>query len=104
MIAAHCASEGSSRDIETPNRPLTSNFRLFMRLFGLLFCSQEDSIVMCFFISLELTSFSKEEEKYRNNLFADISALIAFKRLGEPLTTLLEREDLHSRLCIILKK
>jgi hypothetical protein len=38
------------------------------------------------------------EEKYRKNLFADISAMITVLRLGEPLTVMLEREDLHHRL------
>lgn len=72
VIAAHCASEGTNPDIEHPERPETSNFRLLLRLF--------------------------EDKKYNKFLYADISAMTAFLRLGEPLTTMLNRSDLHSRL------
>lgn len=75
MIAAHCASEGKGRDIDatgTKKQPTMTCFRMLLRLF--------------------------DEPKYNGLLFADISAMIGFLRLGDPLTTMLDRVDLHSRL------
>jgi hypothetical protein len=72
VIAAHCASEGSNPDIEHPERPSVSNFKLLLRLL--------------------------EDERYQNLLYADISAMTAYLRLGQPLTTMLDKNHLHSRL------
>jgi len=72
VIAAHCASEGDNIDLDSPKREKRDNFDLFLRLMN--------------------------DPKYRDLLFADISAMTAFKRLGKPLTTMLNRQDLHSRL------
>lgn len=41
-----------------------------------------------------------DDPKYAHNLFCDISTMCAFLRLGDPLTTMLERQDLHNRLGI----
>eukprot|EP01101_Sappina_pedata_P009914 TRINITY_DN6121_c0_g1_i1.p1 TRINITY_DN6121_c0_g1~~TRINITY_DN6121_c0_g1_i1.p1 ORF type:complete len:416 (-),score=119.87 TRINITY_DN6121_c0_g1_i1:128-1354(-) len=72
VIAAHCASEGSNIDLDSEDKHSESNFRLFLRLM--------------------------DEEKYKSLLYADISSMTAFKRVGEPLTTILARKDLHGRL------
>jgi hypothetical protein len=70
LIAAHCASEGSNRDLDDPSQGYVSNFQLLLRLMS----------------------------EFPDNLFCDISSMTAFRRLGEPLTTILDREDLHDRL------
>jgi hypothetical protein len=74
VIAAHCASEGYNHDLDIDSKKyiIKSNFELFLRLM--------------------------DEPKYANLLFADISALTVFKRIGEPLVTMLNRTDLHHRL------
>jgi len=72
VIAAHCASEGEGVDLDHPEQPKESNFHLFLRLM--------------------------DEPQFKDLLFADISAITAFRRLGDPLTTILDRFDLHSRL------
>jgi len=72
VIAAHCASEGKSKDFENPGNNYVSNFKLFMRLM--------------------------DDPKYKDLLYADISAVTAFMRIGEPLTTIIDRDDLHHRL------
>ena len=71
-IVAHCAGLGTSEDLEDPARPRVSNFRLFMRLM--------------------------EDRRYDGLVFGDISAMTQFNRIGEPLSTVLSREDLHARL------
>jgi len=38
------------------------------------------------------------EDRYKGLLFADISAMTQYNRIGRPLTTILQREDLHDRL------
>ena len=38
------------------------------------------------------------EKRYEGLLFADISAMTQYNRIGRPLTTILKREDLHERL------
>jgi mannonate dehydratase len=38
------------------------------------------------------------EKRYEGLLFADISAMTQYNRIGRPLTTILQREDLHERL------
>lgn len=71
VIVAHCASLGKGEDLDDPNKPEVEAFDLFVRMLG--------------------------EEKYKDLLFGDISALTQFNRCGK-LKTLLEREDLHPRL------
>jgi predicted TIM-barrel fold metal-dependent hydrolase len=72
VIAAHCASEGTCSDLDAPGHPRVDAFDLFLRLM--------------------------DDPKYKQLLFADISAMIGFKRLGKPLTTMLNRTDLHANL------
>eukprot|EP01090_Pellita_catalonica_P016311 TRINITY_DN4630_c0_g1_i2.p2 TRINITY_DN4630_c0_g1~~TRINITY_DN4630_c0_g1_i2.p2 ORF type:complete len:349 (+),score=70.79 TRINITY_DN4630_c0_g1_i2:367-1413(+) len=72
VIAAHCASEGTDIDRDSKDNKRMSSFDLFIRMM--------------------------DESKYDGLLFADISAVTAFKRLGHPLTTILNRTDLHHRL------
>jgi predicted TIM-barrel fold metal-dependent hydrolase len=71
-IVAHCAGLGTSVDLDDPARPQVSNFRLFLRLM--------------------------EEKRYEGLVFGDISAMTQANRIGEPLSTILAREDLHGRL------
>lgn len=71
VIAAHCASLGTNLDLDHPGHK-EKIFRLFMRLM--------------------------DEKKYEGLLFADISAMTQANRIGEPLTTILDRSDLHPRL------
>ena len=71
-IVAHCAGLGTSVDLDDPARKHVSNFRLFMRLM--------------------------EERRYEGLVFGDISAMTQYNRIGEPLSTVLAREDLHARL------
>lgn len=72
VVVAHCASLGMSVDLDDPGGPLVSSFDLFLRLM--------------------------DEEKYEGLLFGEISAMTQFNRVGHPLETMLEREDLHHRL------
>ena len=72
VIAAHCAGLGENPDLDHPDRRLVPNFQLFMRLM--------------------------EQKRYEGLLFGDISAMTQRNRLGVPLTTILERTDLHARL------
>jgi mannonate dehydratase len=39
-----------------------------------------------------------DDARYRGRLFGDISAMLQFNRMPEPLLALLERPDLHPRL------
>jgi hypothetical protein len=39
-----------------------------------------------------------DDPNYEDNLYCDISAMCGHRRIGEPLTTMLERTDLHHRL------
>lgn len=71
VVAAHCASEGTNFDFETNKRGV-DNFDLFMRLMN--------------------------EPAYDGKLFADVSAMIGFKRLGKPVDTVLLNDKLHKRL------
>jgi mannonate dehydratase len=71
-IVAHCASLGENEDLDDPGRRRVHNFRLFLRLV--------------------------EDKKYEGLVFGDISAMTQFNRIGEPLSTVLEREELHARL------
>ena len=71
-IVAHCASLGENEDLDDPGRRRVHNFRLFLRLV--------------------------EDRKYEGLVFGDISAMTQFNRIGEPLSTVIEREGLHGRL------
>src|SRR5919202_2266604 len=72
VIAAHCAGLGDNEDLDDPARPRVHNFRLFLRLV--------------------------EERRYDGLVFGDVSAMTQFNRIGHPLSTVIEREDLHGRL------
>ena len=72
VIVAHCAGLGKNEDTESPDKELTDNFDLFLRLM--------------------------DEKRYDGLLFGEISAMTQFNRAGKPLTTILAREDLHERL------
>ncbi len=72
VIVAHCAGLGHNSDLESQHPTTQHNFDLFLRLMN--------------------------EKKYEGLLFADISAMTQYNRVGAPLQTILEREDLHHRL------
>jgi uncharacterized protein len=72
VIVAHCAGLGDNQDLDHRDRKLTQNFDLFLRLM--------------------------DEKKYEGLVFGEISAMTQFNRIGKPLTTIMEREDLHERL------
>lgn len=72
VIVAHCAGLGDNEDLDSPERKRVPNFDLFLRLM--------------------------DEKRYEGILFADISAMTQYNRTGRPLTTILQREDLHERL------
>jgi len=72
VIVAHCAGLGDNEDLDSPQRTHVPNFDLFLRLMG--------------------------EKRYEGLLFADISAMTQSNRSGRPLTTILQREDIHERL------
>lgn len=72
VIVAHCASLGASEDYESREKPLVSNFDLFMRLMN--------------------------DRRYEGLVFGEISAMTQYNRLGKPLTTILEGNALSERL------
>jgi predicted TIM-barrel fold metal-dependent hydrolase len=72
VIVAHCAGLGDNEDLDDPVRKRVSNFDLFMRLM--------------------------DDKRYEGLLFADISAMTQFNRIGRPLDTILSRQDLQERL------
>ena len=72
VIVAHCAGLGTNEDLDRPERPRVHNFDLFLRLM--------------------------DDKRYEGLVFGEISAMTQFNRVGKPLTTVLEREDLHERL------
>src|SRR5437868_10289407 len=72
VIIAHCAGLGHNPDLDDPKRRRVPNFDLFLRLMS--------------------------EKRYEGLLFADISAMTQYNRIGGPLTTILQREDLHDHL------
>lgn len=72
VIVAHCAGLGTNEDLDHPDRPHVHNFDLFLRLM--------------------------HEKRYEGLVFGEVSAMTQFNRLGKPLTTILEREDLHERI------
>jgi predicted TIM-barrel fold metal-dependent hydrolase len=71
-IVAHCAGLGYNEDLDDPARKRAHNFHLFMRLV--------------------------EDKRYDGLVFGDISAMTQFNRIGEPLSTVIGRTDLHRRL------
>jgi predicted TIM-barrel fold metal-dependent hydrolase len=72
VIVAHCAGLGCNQDLDSQEGKRVPNFDLFMRLM--------------------------EEKRYEGLVFGEISAMTQFNRIGKPLTTILQREDLHDRL------
>jgi len=62
--------QGYNRDLDDPKMPQVHNFRLLGRLL----------------------------KEFPDNLFCDISSMTAFRRIGEPLTTILDEEEWHPRL------
>ena len=72
VIVAHCAGLGDNEDLDDPKRKRVPNFDLFLRLM--------------------------DARRYEGLVSADISAMTQFNRIGLPLTTILQREDLHERL------
>lgn len=71
-IVAHCASLGENEDLDDPARRRVHNFQLFVRLL--------------------------HDRRYDGLVFGDISAMTQFNRVGEPLSTVIAREELHGRL------
>ena len=71
-IVAHCAGLGYTEDLDDPARKRRHNFHLFLRMM--------------------------EDKRYDGLLFGDISAMTQFNRIGAPLSTIIERADLHHRL------
>lgn len=72
VIVAHCAGLGTNEDLDTRDRRQVHNFDLFLRLM--------------------------DDKRYDGLVFGEVSAMTQFNRAGKPLTTVLEREDLHERL------
>ena len=72
VIVAHCAGLGTNEDLDSRDRPQVDNFDLFLRLM--------------------------DDKRYEGLVFGEVSAMTQFNRLGKPLTTILEREDLHERI------
>lgn len=72
VLVAHCASLGTSIDLDHADRPEIENFSLFLRLMG--------------------------EADWDGLLYGEISAATLFNRVPKPLRTLLRRRDLHGRL------
>ena len=72
VIMAHAASLGTGIDLDDSDKKEISNFDLFLRLM--------------------------DEKKYQGLLFGEISGITQVNRLPVPLATMIEREDLHSRL------
>lgn len=71
VIMAHCASRGTSEDLDRPGAR-ADNFDLFLRMM--------------------------DEPRYRERLFGDISAMTQWNRLPRPLLELMRRPDLQARL------
>lgn len=72
VVVAHCASLGRAKDLDDPNGAEAECFDLFLRMMG--------------------------EERWKGRLFGEISTLTQSNRCERPLTTMLERTDLHPRL------
>jgi predicted TIM-barrel fold metal-dependent hydrolase len=72
VVAAHAASLGRCADLDSGGTKEMRCFDLFMRLM--------------------------DEARYYGLLFGDISAMLQFNRMPDPVLTLLKRQDLHPRL------
>ena len=72
VIVAHCAGLGTNEDLDSKDRKPVHNFDLFLRLM--------------------------DDKRYEGLVFGDISAMTQFNRIGQPLRTILARDDLHERL------
>ena len=72
VIMAHCASLGTCKDLDDVAHSNISCFELFLRMMA--------------------------EKRYENLLYADISSMLQYNRMPEPMRTLLERPELHVRL------
>jgi len=72
VVVAHCASFGSSADLDAAHPAPVSSFRLLMRMF--------------------------EQPRYEGLLFGDISGVTQVNRGGAPLRELLRARHLHPRL------
>ncbi len=72
VIVCHCSTAGKSVDIEDEDGRVVENFELFMRMF--------------------------DDPQYEGLLYADISAMALINQVGDPLKTMLARDDLHPRL------
>lgn len=72
VVIAHAASLGECADLDNRQARNAKCFDLFLRLM--------------------------DERKYIGLLFGEISAMLQFNRMPEPLLTLLKRQDLHPRL------
>jgi predicted TIM-barrel fold metal-dependent hydrolase len=74
ILVAHCASSGTALDLDVAgqNPPRVDCFELFLRLMG--------------------------EEAFEGQLWGEISTVTQVNRYSTALATLLERQDLHSRL------
>ncbi len=72
VIVAHCASRGTSLDLDDAARPLVSSFQLFLRLMA--------------------------EPQWQGLLYGELSATVLRQRAEEVLPVLLARTDLHERL------
>jgi mannonate dehydratase len=72
VLAAHCASQGESLDLDAPATPELESFDLFLRLMG--------------------------EKQYEGRLFGEISTLTQVNRSGRPLREMLAARELHPRL------
>jgi len=72
VIIAHAASLGTCEDLDSREAKKTNCFDLFLRLM--------------------------DEPKYAGLAFGEISAMLQFNRMPVPFSTLLKRQDLHSRL------
>jgi predicted TIM-barrel fold metal-dependent hydrolase len=72
VVVAHAASLGKCADLDSRESKNASCFDLFLRMM--------------------------DEPKYAGLLFGEISAMLQFNRMPEPLLALLKRQDLHARL------
>ena len=72
VIIAHAASLGTCDDLDSREAKKANCFDLFLRLM--------------------------DEAKYVGLVFGEISAMLQFNRMPVPFSTLLKRQDLHSRL------
>jgi mannonate dehydratase len=71
VVAAHCASLGRGRDLDTPGAPMVGNFDLFARLM--------------------------DDPRYGRSLLGDLAAVVQANR-NDTVARLLSRPDWHDRL------